>query len=237
MKLGLFVVLLALAALNRLALTERLAGIAPDAARRHMRTSIATETVLGTLVVITAGFLASHAPGTHEQPIWPFARRPSVSVLYQPELRGEVIAALVATGASVIIAIIGVIWRKARWPGLALAAIILALAIPHLDLLFIQAYPTTFFTSPTELRRDSDSARRKAICGELRRLPWLRGTWRRPSCEIASHAPRGPDGGTLLGAQRRRAVLVYFAWLRGAERSHHHARFRRRSLRARRAGT
>jgi putative copper resistance protein D len=58
-KLGLFAVLLTLAAINRLALTDRLAGTAPDAARRHMRISVATETVLGIFVVLTAGFLAS----------------------------------------------------------------------------------------------------------------------------------------------------------------------------------
>ena len=38
-----------------------------------MRLSIAAEMVLGALVVITAGFLASLTPGTHEQPVWPFA--------------------------------------------------------------------------------------------------------------------------------------------------------------------
>src|SRR5580704_4186909 len=47
----------------------------------HAR-SVATEAVLGTLVVLTAGFLASHAPGTHEQPVWPFAWRLSVSAFY-----------------------------------------------------------------------------------------------------------------------------------------------------------
>ena len=41
-KLGLFAVLLALAAINRLALTDRLAGTAPDTARRHMRVPVAT---------------------------------------------------------------------------------------------------------------------------------------------------------------------------------------------------
>ena len=149
-KLALFVVLLALAAVNRLALTERLAGPAPDVARRAMRVSAAAEAVLGTFVVITAGFLASQTPGSHEQPVWPFAWRPSLSILHVPELRGEVIAALVAVGVAVIIGIIGVIWRKMRWPALALAVIIVALAIPHLDLLFVEAYPTSFFTSPTE---------------------------------------------------------------------------------------
>jgi putative copper export protein len=149
-KLGLFVVLLSLAALNRLALTDRLTGTTPDAARWHMRTSVATETALGTLVVLTAGFLASHAPGTHEQPAWPFAWRPSLLVFYQPDLRGEVIAALVAVAAAVLLVIIGAIWRRVRWPMLAASAIIVALAIPHLDLLFVAAYPTSFFTSPTE---------------------------------------------------------------------------------------
>jgi len=54
----------------------------------HAR-SVATEAVLGTLVVLTAGFLASRAPGTHEQPVWPFAWRLSVSAFYEPELRNE----------------------------------------------------------------------------------------------------------------------------------------------------
>ena len=31
-----------------------------------------------------------------------------------------------------------------------LAVITLALAVPHLDLLFVLAYPTSYFTSPTE---------------------------------------------------------------------------------------
>jgi mono/diheme cytochrome c family protein len=149
-KLGLFFVLLALAAINRLALTDRLAETVPDAARHHMRMSVATEAVLGIIVVLTAGFLASHAPGTHEQPIWPFAWRPSLSAFYDPVLRNEVTVALLATVAAVIIAIIGMMSRKVRWPALVLAVLTLALAIPHLDLLFIEAYPSSYFTSPTE---------------------------------------------------------------------------------------
>jgi mono/diheme cytochrome c family protein len=115
-----------------------------------MRVSVATEAVLGMLVVLTAGFLASHAPGTHEQPVWPFAWRPSLSAFYVPELRNEVALALLAVGAAVIIAVIGVVWRKVRWPALVVAAITFALAIPHLDLLFVEAFPTSFFISPTE---------------------------------------------------------------------------------------
>ena len=199
-KLGLFAVLLTLAAINRLALTDRLAGTAPDAARRHMRVSVATEAVLGTLVVLTAGFLASHAPGTHEQPVWPFAWRPSLSAFYVPELRNEVTVALLAAGAAVIIAVIGVVWRKVRWPALVVAAITLALAIPHLDLLFVEAYPTSFYTSPDRIRGDRDRARREAVRLELRCLSWRGRTRRRPAAKSLPLAAGRSDGRTLLGA-------------------------------------
>jgi putative copper export protein/mono/diheme cytochrome c family protein len=148
-KLGLFVGLLALAAFNRLVLTDQLAGTAPEAARQHMRMSIATEAVLGTLVVITAAFLAAHTPGTHEQPLWPFPWRLNPLVFREPDPRGEVVIALFAAGTSAVIAAIGLIWRKVRWPTVALAVIIFLVAIPHLDRLFAAAYPTSFFVSPT----------------------------------------------------------------------------------------
>jgi putative copper export protein/mono/diheme cytochrome c family protein len=150
LKLALFVVLLTLAALNRLALTERLDGAATDAARRNMRVSIAIEIVLGLAVVITAGLLATHAPGTHEEPVWPFGWRPSLGVLSDPDLRDEVISALVGIGTAGMMIVGGMIWRRARWPALVIAAIIVALAIPHLDLLLVEAFPTSFYTSPTE---------------------------------------------------------------------------------------
>ncbi len=149
-KLGLFIVLLALAGLNRLVLTDRLAGSAPLSARRHMRVSIAIEAVLGVLVVITAGFLASHTPGTHEQPVWPFPWRPSALALYDPDLQREVIPALIAAVGAIALAVVGLLWRRIRWPALAVSVIMLALSVPHLDLLFIEAYPTSFYISPTE---------------------------------------------------------------------------------------
>ena len=40
--------------------------------------------------------------------VWPFAWRPSLSVVYEPDLRGEVIAALFAVGVAVMLAITGV---------------------------------------------------------------------------------------------------------------------------------
>src|SRR5262249_60203489 len=84
-KLGLFLVLLALAAANRLVLTERLA--ASDTGRRTMRLSIGAEMALGALVGLTAAFLASQTPGTHEAPVWPFPWRPSMVAFADPTLR------------------------------------------------------------------------------------------------------------------------------------------------------
>ncbi len=67
LKLGLFLALLALAALNRFRLTGRLDGAAPHPARRQMRMSIGVEAVLGLAVVIAAAFLASQPPNARDQ--------------------------------------------------------------------------------------------------------------------------------------------------------------------------
>ena len=150
MKLGLFLLLLMLAALNRFVLAERLAGSAPTPGRRRMRQSIAAEAVLGALVVITAGFLASQTPGTHEQPVWPFAWRPSLVATADPDLRHEVVGALVAVAGGCVIAVIAMLWSRVRWPAVAAVIAIFLFAIPHLDLLFVPAFPNSFFTSPTE---------------------------------------------------------------------------------------
>jgi putative copper export protein/mono/diheme cytochrome c family protein len=149
LKLVLFPILVMLAALNRFALTARLAD-ARSQTRGQMRLSIATEATLGALVVIAAGFLASQTPGAHEQPVWPFPLRPSLDVLSDPQVGREVVTALVAVGGAIVVASISLVWRRWHWPLLAIATVVLALAIPHLQLLFIAAYPTSFFTSPTE---------------------------------------------------------------------------------------
>jgi putative copper export protein/mono/diheme cytochrome c family protein len=147
-KLGVFVVLLMLAATNRLVLTGRLAAV--TGARQLMRLSIAAEILLGALVVIIAAHLASLTPGTHEQPVWPLRWRPSIAAFDDAVQRSELVAAMCAAAIGVAIAVIGVIWRRIRWLALCIAVIIEAWAMPHFDLLFVTAYPTSFFTSPTE---------------------------------------------------------------------------------------
>ncbi|HEY7578841.1 MAG TPA: CopD family protein [Acetobacteraceae bacterium] len=149
-KLALFLALLSLAALNRFVFTEHLAESPLPAARRHMRVSILIEMALGAAVIIVAGFLGSLMPGTHEQPVWPLPWRPSLVALSDPLLRGQLIAALIAIGVAVGAVVSGLIWRRIRWYAFALAVVLSALAFPRLGLLLTDAYPTSFFTSPTE---------------------------------------------------------------------------------------
>jgi putative copper export protein/mono/diheme cytochrome c family protein len=149
-KVGFFLVLLTLAAINRLVLTEHLAHSTGGVTQRHMRVSIGIEMVLGAAVIIVAGFLASLTPGTHDQPVWPFPWRLSLFAFQDPLLRGEVVAASAAVVVALILIVAAILWRRLRWVALASAIAILVFALPHLDLLFVEAYPTSFFTSPTE---------------------------------------------------------------------------------------
>ena len=64
-KVALFVLLVALAALNRFRLTPLLGGAGGETARRTLTASIATETVIGLLVVLAASVLSSLEPGMH----------------------------------------------------------------------------------------------------------------------------------------------------------------------------
>src|SRR6185437_15286300 len=57
------------------------------------------------------------------------------------------LAALVLAGVAVVPV---VLWRRVRWYAGAFAAVLLVVAEQRLDLLFVAAYPTSFYTSPTE---------------------------------------------------------------------------------------
>jgi putative copper export protein/mono/diheme cytochrome c family protein len=157
-KLGLFLVLLLLAALNRSLLTPALAGKRGGAARQQLLRSIAIEMVLGLCVLFAASWLAALPPGTHEQPDWPFASRPSLASFAEPELRGELLLAFAMIAAALLVAAAATVWQRLRWPGLAGAALLLLLAAPHLAPLLVEAYPTSYYTSPTGFSAQSIAA-------------------------------------------------------------------------------
>ncbi len=152
LKTGLFVVALMLALLNRLWLTDRLAMLGRA---RGLRLSVAVEALLGCAIVLAAGWLASGVPALHEQPVWPLSWQFSLETVNEDdEFRAEVITSLLMIGGAVLVFagslfIRGRVWRHARW---AAAALVVAAAVwrgPSLSLLTVEAYPTSFQSSPT----------------------------------------------------------------------------------------
>ncbi len=145
-KIALFCLALGLACLNRLVLTARLtAGLA----RRALIGSIAIEFVVVCCVVLAASAMASSTPAAHEQPVWPFAWRPSLDAWSEPELRGELVRLLVATGAGLVLIGASLIIRRFRVAAVALAALVVAPFAHSLDLLLVEAYPTSYAQSTT----------------------------------------------------------------------------------------
>jgi putative copper export protein/mono/diheme cytochrome c family protein len=156
LKLGLFFALLALAGVNRFALTERLRAGGDAASRRLLRVSVAVEASLGVLVILVAAFLASGTPATHETPIWPFSWRPSLDVLSDPYGRREILGILLSSALAGALVMAGLFWLPTVWLSLAGCVTALVLAGARLaPLLTIDAYPTTFAASPTEFADSS----------------------------------------------------------------------------------
>jgi len=148
-KLALFLAMLGFAIWNRLSLTDRLEDADPAQARRLLFLSVSAETLGGLLVVLTAGMLASLPPGAHQDPVWPFPWRFSAAALDDPDLRNEVSLALLATGAAIGAVAVAAIARRGALIALLLAVPLLVWQAPSLTLLLVDAYPTSFRTSPT----------------------------------------------------------------------------------------
>jgi putative copper export protein/mono/diheme cytochrome c family protein len=162
-KLGLFLALLALAGINRFALTERLSAGGDASTHQILRVSIAAEAGLGVLVILVAAFLASGTPATHETPVWPFSWRLSLDVLSDPSGRRQLLSVLLFSaligGLTTICAL------RFRAFGLSVAGCVVALLLAGptvASLLTVPAYPTTFATSPTEFG-DSSIVRGAAL--------------------------------------------------------------------------
>lgn len=148
-KIALFLLALVLAAINRLRLTDRLAeGVAR--ARAHLLLSVGTECAIGLAIVTAAAFLASSSPGAHSPPVWPFPWQFSLATMNEnPDLRREVFLSLTAIGAGVLVMAAALWWRRHRLVALAVLAGVLATRGPSLSWLTVEAYPTSFQTSPT----------------------------------------------------------------------------------------
>ena len=149
-KVVLLTLLVGFAVVNRQVLGPALSGARPERARRALAGSIALETVAGVLVVSAAALLSSVEPAMHQQPVWPFSVMPSlVTVNEDADFMREVLLAGGALAGGVVLVAAAFALRRLRIPAVAVAAVIAWFALPHLDLLFVPAYPTSFFRSPT----------------------------------------------------------------------------------------
>ena len=150
LKLGLFAILLGFAAVNRFRLTPALGGVEGASAKLRLCRSIGIETGLGLLVVLAAGVLTSLPPSMHVQPLWPFAQKLSLDTVREdPDFMREVVGAALALAGAGALLVVAMLARRARWLLVAAAVAIAWFAVPHLSLLLVDAYPTSFYYSPT----------------------------------------------------------------------------------------
>jgi putative copper export protein/mono/diheme cytochrome c family protein len=145
----LFALLVGLAALNRLRLMPAMTGAGAALATLRLRRSIAAEIAIGFIVILVAGILLTGEPAIHQQPDWPFAQRFSLVTLSDPDLRLEVLQGAGEACIALASLVLAIFWRRGRWAALAVAALLAWWSSPHLGLLLVPAYPTSFYQSPT----------------------------------------------------------------------------------------
>jgi mono/diheme cytochrome c family protein len=150
-KLLLFAVLFGFAAVNRYVLAPALLTCKAAVAKRRLVKSIAVQTGFSVAIVAAAVLLSSLAPAMHEQPNWPFADRFSlVTIGEDPDLRNEVVGAVLALFCAVLLAVLAVLVKqRVRWLAVIVAVVLGGSAVPHLELLLVPATPTSFYRSPT----------------------------------------------------------------------------------------
>ena len=150
-KLALFGTLFGFAVFNRYRFAPALLRDDPESARRVLMRSLALQTGCGLAIVVAAAVLGELVPAMHVQPLWPFPQRFTLATIGEdPDFFDEVIGATMALGAAVLLLIPAILLRHPlRWAALVAALVIGWFAVPHLDLLFVPAYPTSYYQSPT----------------------------------------------------------------------------------------
>jgi putative copper export protein/mono/diheme cytochrome c family protein len=149
-KSVLFAVLLGFAAANRYRFAPALLADQAGAAKSVLIRSILLQTGFALAIIAAAIVLSMLPPAMHQQPGWPFTARLSLSAVREdPDFRREVVEALLCLAAAGCVLSASLVLRRVRLAACALAASFAWFAIPHLDLLLVPAYPTSFYHSPT----------------------------------------------------------------------------------------
>ncbi|MGH6976121.1 MAG: copper homeostasis membrane protein CopD, partial [Stellaceae bacterium] len=148
-KIGLFLIMLTVAAMNRLRLSARLAGADARNALAQLRHNALIESGLGLGILAIVGVLGILPPGLHTEPVWPLPFRLLTSALST----GAIVMLLIfAVGfcvcGTVAVAALAAGWKKPL--GAAFIGLIVCVAFgsaPAMPALLV-AYPTTYF-APT----------------------------------------------------------------------------------------
>ena len=149
-KLALFAVLIGFALANRYRFAPALLGAEPAHARRVLVRSIVLQTGAALAILFAAEVLSGLPPAMHLQALWPFAKTVSFEAVREdPDFRREVIEAALALDAGLALLAAAFALRRRRLPAAAVLAVVAWFAVPQFDLLLADAYPTSFYHSPT----------------------------------------------------------------------------------------
>jgi mono/diheme cytochrome c family protein len=163
-KVGLFVAMVSIAAINRFRITPRLQAkdtIANRHALRQLERNTVVEALFAAVILVIVSVLGTIMPGLHDQAVWPFPFRIDPAVFSEQDLY-----VFVAFAAIWIVS--GLYFPQFRWPAIAGGVGVLVVLVLRLP--FIEAYPTTFFGSPTDFSAQSIAqgatifAARCAVC-------------------------------------------------------------------------
>jgi putative copper export protein/mono/diheme cytochrome c family protein len=149
-KLALFSVLLGFAWFNRYRFAPALLRGDPERARLILVRSIMLQTGCAIAIVAAAAVLSELPPAMHLQALWPFAVRFSLTAVQEdPDFRREVLQAGAVFAVALAALVVTLLVRRFRIAAFAGTVVAVWFAAPHLDVLFVGAYPTSFYHSPT----------------------------------------------------------------------------------------
>ena len=150
LKIVFVIAIVVVAVVNRLVLMPRLrhAGEAAGALSRLWRNG-SIEIALGLAIFAIVGTLGTIPPAEHTQVQWPFPVRLSTDVLSEPASRNAALGALAMMAAGVVSIVASALVRRLRWSLLVGGVLLLLIGVPRLGLFTVEAYPTSYYASPT----------------------------------------------------------------------------------------
>jgi putative copper export protein/mono/diheme cytochrome c family protein len=190
-KTALFAAMVSFAAANRFRLLPRL--FRPEysssiALGRIERNGLA-ELALGLVVLVIVGALGGLVPAAHVQAWWPFPLRLSTDALQEPWGNLELFTALAAVGVGAVAIVAAIVKKSWRWPMFAAAAVLLVWGGPRLSLLTAEAFPTSFFVSPTGYSARSIAAGRAVFAEHCASCHGARGRGDGPAAKNLAPPP------------------------------------------------